>query len=213
MRTILSLAMAVCLVISFSSCGMLLRGGANLAMSSIQNAAEDENSATAMALQQAASAVQNTPGLQQASSFLQQLTGVRTQVPQEAQETICNGNLCFISSCGQFELLSAVGDSLTQEVTITLLITQRLQQSPIRYSLHGILCIDEEGNSYGMMEPAPESEWRNLPHNVPVRVVFRRIGPVPPTVNKFIYVQAASWDNTFEGACSPAFRNVPIVWQ
>jgi hypothetical protein len=193
---------------------MLLRGGANLAVATIQQSASGEQEGVvASGLQQAASTLQATPGLQQASSIFQQVTGVRTQVPQGVQETICNGNICFISTCGQFELLSAIGDSLTQEVTITLLITQRLQSAPVRHTLGGIICIDAQGNSYEMIEPAPESEWRNLPYNVPVRVVFRRIGPVSPEVDKFIYVQAASWDNTFEGACSPAFRNVPIVWE
>jgi hypothetical protein len=188
-----------------------------VAKNSIQNAAEAENpNALQQATLSASSALQNATAnnatLQQASSFLGQVTGVRTQVPQGAQETVCNENPCFTSACGQFELLSVTGDSVTQEVAITLLITQRLQAAPIRYSLHGIMAFDADGNSYEMKESAPESEWRNLPQNVPVRVTFRRIGTVPVSVDSFVYIQATNWDNTFEGACSPTFRNVAIVW-
>ena len=187
-----------------------------MASRSIQSAAEAENptmlqqtalNVTSTATSALQTATANNPGLQS-------ILGIRTQAPpQGAEETICNGNPCFTSSCGQFELLSVVGDSCTGEVTITLLITQRLQPAPIRHSVGGIIAIDEQGNSYEMIEPAPESDWRNLPHNVPVRVTFRRIGPVPTTVNTLIYVQAASWDNSFEGVCSPIFRNVEIEWQ
>ena len=216
MRKFLTFAMIIGVAIAFSSCGMLVRGGVNMASRSIQTAAEAEDpnvlqqtaltvtATTTSALQRATA---NNPGLQ---TFL----GIRTQAPPPgAEETICNGNLCFTSVCGQFELLSAVGDACTGEVTITLLITQRLQSAPIRHSLSGIITIDEEGNSFEMIEPAPESEWRNLPYNVPVRVAFSRIGPVPISVENFIYVQAASWDNSFEGVCSPIFRNVPILWE
>jgi hypothetical protein len=200
MRKILSLVIIACVAITFSSCSLLLKSGANMAMNSIQNANTSEQP---NALQQATSSV---------TSSIRQVTGIRTQVPQGAQETICNENPCFTSACGQFELLSVMGNAITQEVTVTLLITQRLQAAPIRYSLHGIMAFDAEGNSYEMKEAMPESEWRNLPQNVPVRVTFRRIGPVPTSVDSFVYVQAASWDNTFEGACSPTFRNVAIVW-
>ena len=216
MRKILNLVITICLAATFSSCGMILRGGANMASRSIQSAAEAENPT---AFQQTALSVTSTAttALQNATANnpgLQSILGFRTQAPpQGAEETICNGNPCFTSACGQFELLSVVGDSLTGEVTITLLITQRLQPAPIRHSVSGIIAIDEEGNSFEMIEPAPESEWRNLPQNIPVRVAFRRVGPVPLTVEKFIYVQAASWDNSFEGVCSPIFRNVAIRWE
>ena len=218
MKKNLLFAIAICLVVIFSSCSLLLRRGANMAVESVQTAATAENpnalqQATANVTSSLQQATANNPGLQQATSFFGQVTGFRSQPPPGAQETICNDRPCFTSTCGQFELVSVVGDSLTQEVTITLLITQRMQASPIRHTLPGILAIDEEGNSYEMMEPAAENDFRNLPQNVPVRVIYRRIGPVPTTVERFIFVQAANWNGAFEGGCSPTFRDVPIVWQ
>jgi len=212
----LTYVMIIGATIALSSCSMLVRGGANMAARSIQTAAEAEDpnvlqqtaltvtTTTTSALQRATA---NNPGLQ---SFL----GIRTQAPpQGAEETVCNGNPCFTSICGQFELVSVVGDACTGEVTITLLITQRLHPSPIRHSVGGVIVIDDQGNSYEMIEPTPESQWRNLPQNVPVRVAFRRIGPIPTDITTLIYVQAASWDNSFDGVCSPIFRNVEIVWE
>ena len=201
--------------ISFSSCALLVRSGVNMAGRSIQTAADAENPT---ALQQATLNVtsQASTALQSATAnnpMLQSLIGVRTQAPpQGAQETICNENPCFTSTCGQFELLSVTGDACTGEVVIVMRITQRQQQAPIRHPLGGIIAIDEEGNSYEMIEATPENLWRNLPYNVPVRVEFRRVGPVPTSVTSFIYLQAACWSNSFQGLCSPIFRNVPITW-
>ena len=212
MRKLFTFVIIVGAAIAFASCSMLLSGGARVARHSIETAAtaEDPN-----ILQQAT--LTTTSALQRATAntpLLQTFLGIRTQAPPPgAEETICNGNLCFTSVHGQFELLSAVGDACTGEVTITLLITQRFQNAPIRHSLSGVIAIDEQGNSFEMIEPSPESEWRNLPYNVPVRVAFRRIGPVPTSVSTLIYVQATSWDNSFEGIFSPIFRNVPIVWE
>ena len=216
MRKILTFAMIIGAAIALSSCSMLVRGGANMAVRSIQTAAEaeDPNLLQQTALTVTATTTSTLQSVTANNPRLQSFLGIRTQAPPPgAEETICNGNPCFTSVRGQFELLSIVGDSLTGEVTITLLITQRLQPAPIRHSVGGIIAIDEQGNSFEMIEPASESDWRNLPHNVPVRVAFRRIGPVPTTVEKFIYVQAASWDNSFEGVCSPIFRDVGISWE
>ena len=216
MRKILSLVIIVCSAVALSSCSLLVRGGANMAARSIQTAAEaeDPNLLQQTALTVTATTTSTLQSVTANNPRLQSFLGIRTEAPpQGAEETICNGNPCFTSTCGQFELLSVTGDKCTGEVTITLLITQRLQPAPIRHSVSGIIAIDEQGNSFEMIEPAPESDWRNLPHNVPVRVVFRKIGPVPTTVEKFIYVQAACWNNSFEGMCSPIFRNVEIVWE
>ena len=216
MKLLFNASIVILLAVSFSSCSLLVRGGANVARRSIQTAAEAESPT---ALQQATLnlTAQTNTALQTATAnnpALRNILGIRTEAPpQGAEETLCNNNPCFISSCGQFELVSAVGNACTGEVAITLLITQRMMGAPIRHPLSAIIAIDAEGNSYEMIVPTPENQSRSLPQNIPVRATFERIGPVPTSVTSFIYVQAACWNGTFEGGCSPIFRNVPLVWQ